>query len=204
MRKILDWIKKNSDTLTPIVRSIRLGGVVMTYTGLVFTIGAFTQYQRTAIENYREFNLKLGELTEEELNSQTKTVNLDKIYLAFVPQPNENTVVYKVHKTNTNSHPIVRDIGHIYGEKRKFRIDKLWQDFRKETLSSFSLIESAHAQPTPSFEWYGYENNYDFYEVYVTQDTVRRYYDDGAVLEYRIGENGYSISDSFRWIVRPS
>ena len=44
------------------------------------------------------------------------------------------------------------------------------------------------------------QNNYDFNEKYTDRYTIRRYYDDGWILEYKVDETGRSISDSFRWI----
>jgi hypothetical protein len=62
----------------------------------------------------------------------------------------------------------------------------------------FFAISAAYAQL--GFNWYGHDENYQFCEEYIDRFTIRRYYDDGWVLEYNVDEQGHSIPSSFRWI----
>jgi hypothetical protein len=97
--------------------------------------------------------------------------------------------------TREDEHGLFEEIGEIVASK-------------PPTKSIFKFLagidlpfSNSYAQPT-SFDWGCYRGNYNFREVFVSSDTVRRYYDNGAVLEYRRDSNGRAITSSLLWIAR--
>lgn len=71
-------------------------------------------------------------------------------------------------------------------------------------LSSFiDISQPAIAQANQlSFNWHGRKHDFEFREKYVDKNTIRRYYSDGWVLEYKVDQDGHSILSTFKWIRR--
>ena len=182
-------------------------GVLSSYTNFVFTFGRFVESRKTGIAVKNEFSLLAENLHNGEINTSEQSVKLQNIYLVKYPEsqvPGNKKIIYKIHQITDNALKI-RRIGSISTNNNQIETGQLLGIFFEtikestlEVISNFSIIEKAYAQST--FKWNGYEKNYDFYEEYIDQDTVRRTYYDGAILEYKIDLNGTSIPTSFRWI----
>ena len=73
------------------------------------------------------------------------------------------------------------------------------KDLVSTLLRFLNLTKSAYAG-SHQFRWHNHKKNLRFKEKYTDKNTVRRYYDDGWVLEYQLDEKGISIPSSFKWI----
>ncbi len=202
---IKHWLKISAISLSSL-------SLILGYTKLVFSLGVSHQYKETAIEVRKKFHLTIENLQDKGIALEGKIINIDNIFLAeylvYEGSGNGNKV-YKLHRINPRIPSDIKIIGSVSTDdktttKTTNPIDFLQEitNFTSQSISNFSLIEIAHAQQ--EFNWYGYEDNYDFQEKYTDEYTVRRSYDDGAILEYKIDLNGSSIPESFKWIERPS
>lgn len=83
----------------------------------------------------------------------------------------------------------------IIGKILARKVDKVTKPWH---FSKLSFEEPAYAQER--FRWYGREKNRNFYEKRINLKTIRRYYHDCWILEYKIDRSGRSIQSSFNWI----
>ena len=186
-------------------------GVLSSYTNFVFTFGRFVESRKTGIALKNEFSLLAENLQNGEINPSEQSVKLQNVYLVKYPESQlsgNKKIIYKIHQITDDALKI-RRIGSISTNSNKVEtgqaLGSFLESIKESTLgviSNFSIIEKAYAQTT--FKWNGYEKNYDFDEEYIDQNTVRRTYYDGAILEYKIDSKGSSIPTSFRWIKQPS
>lgn len=182
--------------------------ILGSYTNLVYLIGQHKQAERTGIELKEFFSFQTKKLNYSEINTTDQSIELKNIYLVKFPDdslPN-NMNVYKVHQI-TDDPSTIRIVGRIDTNQRKVNFLEKFKDLfdnAKDPLpdlfSELTIIKKAHAQS--KFNWNGYENNRNFSERYIDEYTVRRYYQDGAILEYKISSQGVSIPTSFKWIKR--
>lgn len=204
---VLKTANKRRNTMSFLVgTAITIGGLVVSYTKVVYELGVESQRKKTAIEFTQKFNLTTETLDQEELNLEQKSVNLQNVYLAPFPQllPPEEPDTYKIRRI-VDTPAVTKAIGTIRKKKQSRkdsifpqlweRIEAIFSNLPKENL----FIQSAYAQEE-QFNWYGHENNYNFYERYVDKYTIYRFYDDGWILEYKVDEAGSSIPNSFKWI----
>jgi hypothetical protein len=182
-------------------------GAFGSYTKLVYALGRLNKSEMTAIELQKLFDFQ-AEIEEGEIDLADKIINLQNIYLAryFIPVE-QNKEVYIVRKI-VNRPTITVEVGSITTNREIIEQDEHLKDFWESiqkivsfTSSNFGLIEKAYAQQL--FQWHSYENNYDFREEYIDRFTIRRYYDDGAILEYKVDDEGTSIPETFKWIKLP-
>jgi hypothetical protein len=154
----------------------------------IFKLGQLYQTRGEAISLYRLFDLTL-ELEKYEANN-SKIIYSD-IYLLeskdhISPIPDKAYLeIRKYTKANDT-----KKIGLIHAYK---------PDMKPVPRVSFpGFIKKAYANE--KFEWYGHANDRNFTEKYTNQKTIRRYYDDGWILEYKVDKKRKSILSSFRWI----
>ncbi|MCC0179679.1 hypothetical protein I4641_22270 [Waterburya agarophytonicola K14] len=184
-------------------------GILSSYTSFVYSLGKHKQSEKTGIELKEIFSIRAFKLNNEEFNTTDNSVRLNNIYLATYPKdstPN-GISLYRIHKLDFSNPLAIRVVGTIDNQKIQLdpqpRIGDVFNDINdsvQNAIEEFSLTQKAHAQST--FSWNGYETNYNFYEEYLNKDTVRRYYQNGAILEYKISSQGVSIAASFKWIKR--
>jgi hypothetical protein len=189
INKIIDELKSlNFRQFFKIIGKIRIKVFIsiiaafLIYTFFMFKAGQIYQVTAIAIPLCSPFDMAL-KIDERE-------ISLEKIY--FVKCPNypgtkkmialELRRIIKFAETEKVGTAIVNREA-----VQKFSIPE-----------AISFISTAYAQN--SFNWEGHEKNYNFKEKYKKSDTIRRYYKDGWVLEYKVDKNGRSIPSSFRWI----
>lgn len=186
-----------------------------------FEFGRMTQKNSfnnfTTLKLYKNFTLKANNLIEgSEIISKERAVNLEKITLAEADQltqkvyPDEE--VYFIHRITKN--PLdIQKIGTITTDKIVDNTSNILEKILKipektiellNILSDFSSIDKVHAHTPTTFEWHGYENNYNYYEVYIQEYLVERRYYDGAILRYKMSRSNRSIPSTFIWIKIPN
>ncbi len=165
--------------------------VFFTYSFMVFQLGCILQNQRTAITFRKPFDMYLS-LEQDGVNqsSTDSRLELKKIYLipAEYTSGQENHLILKIRRVLEDYSTV--SMGHVVAQKGKI--------YELPNLSGFLALSAAYA--AEKFEWHGHENNYQFHEEFVARSTIRRYYDDGWILEYKINAKGDAIISTFRWI----
>ncbi len=171
---------------------LSLTGIFLAYSFALFGLGCKLQNEKTAIALGKPFdmylNLSQGFAREAENYAD---LELKKIYL--LPEeytPEEEQFILQIKRIDEHRIPV--PIGNITAQKGKV------VDLPK--IPGFFAMSPAYAQE--DFEWYGHEENYQFREEFIDRYTIRRYYDDGWILEYKVDEQGYFVPFSFRWIRR--
>ncbi|WP_019501496.1 hypothetical protein [Pseudanabaena sp. PCC 6802] len=171
---------------------LSIAGIFLAYSFAVFQLGCWLQNQRTAIALNRPFDmyLNLGQDNVRELTKSSKLElrNLILLQGEYIPVQ-EDRFLLKLRKI-VDYDTIA--VGNIIAQKGKI-IDT-------PHISNWFAMQGAYAQQ--KFEWYGHEKNYRFREEFIDNHTIRRYYDDGWILEYKIDSQGRSILSTFRWIQR--
>ncbi|WP_019507843.1 hypothetical protein [Pleurocapsa sp. PCC 7319] len=185
----------NSFSRIKINALLYLTGIFLAYSVALFQLGCLLQKQTTAITLRKPFEMYLN-LDRDSLDElrDNSSLELTKVYLLkgepeFLHDP-EDRALLEVRRINNNYSTV--PLGNIIAQRGKIL------DMPK--IPRFFSLSAAYAQQ--DFEWYGHENNYQFREEFIDRHTIRRYYDDGWVLEYKIDEQGRSIQSTFKWIKR--
>jgi hypothetical protein len=153
----------------------------------IFKVGQLYQARGEALSLCRIFSLSL-ELEKGEPDN--KKINYRDIYLLASkdPSPIPGKAYLEIRKFNKEGGTEI--IGLIHAGKPKMK-----------PVPTVGLLESAKkAYAAEKFNWYGHKSNRQFSEKYVKHNTIRRYYDDGWILEYKVDQNRKSIPSTFRWI----
>lgn len=90
-----------------------------------------------------------------------------------------------------------------------FDITQIGMIIARKTQPTFSIWDyiasindgNAYAQSAQKFEWNGHEDDYNFTEKFIDEETVYRYYEDGCILSYKVSKSRKSEPTSFVWIV---
>ncbi len=106
--------------------------------------------------------------------------------------PDEGKITLKIKVKNEYDYETI-NIGKIISQKGKIKSSPFFG-----IIGSINIFQNAHAQE--EFQWYGHGKNFKFYERIYSGDTIKRYYDDGWILEYKVDEYGSSIRGSYKWI----
>jgi hypothetical protein len=122
--------------------------------------------------------------------TENKKINYRNIYLleSEDPSPVPGKAYLEIRKYNNEGGTEI--IGLIHAVK---------PDTKPVPAVGF-LEFTKRAYAAERFQWYGHKNNRRFAEKYIGHNTIRRYYDDGWVLEYKVDQKRNSIPSSFRWI----
>jgi hypothetical protein len=173
--------------------SIGAGATIITsicsFAFIMITIGQNVQIDSTAIALERPFAMKILK--------NSSPLEYERLLLSSHYHANQDGREPRIVMalTREDEHGLFEEIGEIVASK-------------PPTKSIFKFLagidlpfSNSYAQPI-SFDWSCYKGNYNFREVFVSSDTVRRYYDNGAVLEYRRDSNGRAIASSLLWIAR--
>jgi hypothetical protein len=164
--------------------------VFLTYTLFVFKFGQKLQVTETAIPLNRPFDMKIKpEKNGHPFDLRNIVLSIDKDY----PAVDEAQSALKITKINQDNPTEIEVIGNIIAQRTKFK------SFPFIGISS-SIEDYGNVYAQERFQWYGHENDYQFYEVTVNRDTMRRCYDDGWILEYKLDRMGHSIPESFKWV----
>lgn len=200
-------ISKKSKLSSWVLISTAIFSVLSSYTVLIYETGRVSGQKEKVIELSKIFNFE-SNFREQEIDLINNVVTLQKIYLAKSSVDISDRKDYYIIRQIVDTPIKTVEIGSVAIDKKQNRQDEyvrnFWQSLKKVLsleLVNFKTIELAFAQQI--FEWYGYENNYDFYEKYVSEFVIRRFYDDGAILEYMVNAEGTSIAGTFKWIEKP-
>ena len=187
---------------------IALLGIFSGYSFLVFQLATKKQVDTIGIALGKPFNMSIKDLDldisgaprkpDGALDSEQLEIDLQEIHLVYdeervgLTDDEIRLDIRKVIKDEVDK-PVKR-IGTILAKKAD-RVSVPWQPW---IMKKVQILEPALAQQ--SFDWHGREDNFDFYERKIDETTIRRYYYDCWILEYKIDSNGDSIDDSFVWI----
>ena len=129
-----------------------------------------------------------------DMNLKNASTSMRDIYLVKDPKepilPEHIRFVVRKFKEQRGS----EEIGTVKAQKIDFQVPILWF-FGSNEITNKAMAEE-------SFEWHNHINNKKFYEEYVDENTIRRYYDDGWVLEYKVDENGDTVDATLNWVER--
>lgn len=154
----------------------------------IFKLGQQYQVSGEALSLDRPFSLNLE---VEKDSSGNNKIKLDDLYLVEIkdPPPIPDKAFLEIRRYNGEEGGTEK-VGSINADKPKIK-----------TVPRVSLPElTKKAYAGENFDWYGHRHNRNFSEKYTNSNTIRRYYDDGWVLEYKVDKKGKSIPSSFRWI----
>jgi hypothetical protein len=157
---------------------------------LIFRLGEAHERDATAIALGRPFNMALSEAFE------SGPVQLSHLVLTpdFQEQGSnsEPTVVLRIRRMNAAG--LFDQVGQITAPRPP----------GKSSLELIGLADAGHfGWPqawAQAFDWRGHRDNTHFREVFVGKDTIRRRYDDGAVLEYKVDSRGKALPETLHWI----
>jgi len=152
----------------------------------VFKLGQQYQVSGEALSLNRLFSLNL-ELGEDAAGN--KKINIRDLYLleSQVPSPIPGKAFLEIRRYNEEGG--TEKVGSIHAVKPKIKL-----------VPRVSLPELTRSAYAAGFNWHGRKHKRNFSEKYTSKKTIRRYYDDGWVLEYKVDNNGKSITSSFRWV----
>jgi hypothetical protein len=153
----------------------------------IFKVGQLYQTKGEALALCRLFSLSL-EL--EKGAAEDKKIKYRDLYLleSEDPSPVPGKAYYEIRKYNEEGGTEI--IGLIHAGKPEMKPVPI--------VGIPEFTKTAYAEV--KFQWYGHKNNRNFTEKYVSPNTIRRYYDGGWVLEYKVDKKRKSITSSFRWI----
>lgn len=153
----------------------------------VFKLGQQYQVSGEALSLHRLFSMNL-ELGKDATGN--KKINFRDLYLleSKVPSPIPGKAFLEIRRYNEEGG--TEKVGSIHAVKPDIK--------PVPRVSLPELTKTAYA--AGKFNWHGRMHNRNFSEKYTSKKTIRRYYDDGWVLEYKVDNNGNSIGSSFRWI----
>jgi hypothetical protein len=183
----------NSFSRIKISALLSITGFFLAYSFAVFQLGCWLQNQGTAIALNRPFDmyLNLGQDDVRELtkSSRLELKNMILLQGEYIPAQEDRFLLRLRRIVDYDTIAV----GKIIAQKGKIiDIPHIGHDW--------FAMQGAYAQQ--KFKWYGHEKNYQFREEFIDSHTIRRYYDDGWILEYKIDEQGRSIPSTFRWIQR--
>lgn len=163
--------------------------------GLAFRVGEYCQADLTAITLERPFGMTITE--------DVNPVQYPYPSLILVPgyrvkaSDSDSRIVLTMRKLNSSG--LYDKVGEVAAQTTSSR------PLSEVIFESGLLGSTAYAQPSAlRFDWGRYKGDMRFHETFVSRDTVRRTYDDGAILEYKVDLKGRSILSSLRWIKRPA
>ena len=164
----------------------------LTWSGFVYNRGVTNVEKETALFLYKRFDMEIH-LEDEKGNAKVR--KFSKVNLAPKPKHRQMAFGYAVLDIRRvrKSPRDTESIGEIHAEEENIKQAALDEDF-----NHFSWLRPAQAQG--KFKWEGHQDNYNFHEKYVNKNTIRRIYENGSVLEYKVDGKGRSIPATFRWV----
>lgn len=169
----------------------------ISYTSIVGFTAMSIQESKTAIALRDPFDISIRKDAIENCTDSSKNKNLlrcKKIYLVEQHSPSDAKQLHLELRIADEHSPMTTGVGTILAKKRAER--KV--PFLPITLDISQPVLAQRKQD--HFNWNGHKNNFDFHEKYISRNTIRRYYKDGWILEYKVDRNKRSILSTFIWI----
>lgn len=165
---------------------------------VAFQVGALIEAKRAAITSKYPFKMTIDNISDLG-NLEDGKIELEKIYLVKDPQRpiREDDRMDLVVRRMVDAGGSER-IGSVVAKKVK-PLNVLKFIGLQIEIPTFAQDQGPRRSPA-DFDWRGHESDTDFHEEYVDEDTIRRYYDDGWVLEYDVDQRGRTILSTFRWV----
>ena len=165
----------------------------------IFKAGQYCQIRDTAVAIGYPFTMSVKkEIIYQILrNDPSEVVRLGELNLAKNPgyPRSKDGIGLILHRIDDKDASDIEQIGSVVAQKCRFA------SFFSLLFSKLGSMGTVYADAR-SFDWHGHQGNRRFREEYVKGDTVRRYYDDGWILQYKLDSRGRSIPSSFTWIRR--
>lgn len=169
----------------------------ISYTSVVSIAAMSIQESKTAIALRDPFDISIRKDAIENCTDSSKNKNLlrcKKIYLVEQHSPSDAKQLHLELRIADEHSPMTAGLGTILAKKRV----KRKVPFLPITLDISQPVLAQSKQDR--FNWNGHKNNFEFYEKYISRNTIRRYYKDGWILEYKVDQNKRSILSTFIWI----
>jgi hypothetical protein len=164
---------------------VLLGSIFAAYTGIVFGVGWAYQANTTAISLSRPFGMKL--------EVDLKEFPFPKLVLTkhYTVEGSDGEKIVLLLRMYDESVGLYNQIGEVIAQKAKAK---------EVTQLHLDITKNLYAQD--QFDWNDHKSNFKFYERFVAPGTIRRYYNDGWILEYKVDKDGRAIESSRKWIKR--
>lgn len=169
---------------------------VISYTSIVHFVSTRIQIEKTAIAKNSLFDIVIEEDEVQNCTSLSKKKGIAcrGLYLMEPSGPLETSNLQFLIRKSDEANPLdIYPVGKVTTKKIK-----------QTGLPFFSinpLDQPVLAQDNQySFNWYGHEDSFEFHEKQVDRYTIRRYYKDGWILEYKVDQDQRSIPSTFQWI----
>lgn len=174
--------------------AIALGFI--SYTSAVSFVAMGIQESKTAIALHDAFDISIK---KDAVRNCTKLSNPEdllckKIYMAEKPSPSDTGKLHLELRIIDEKSSMTSQVGTVLAKKR---VERKVPFFPVALNMSQPVLAQGKKE---NFNWLGHKNNFEFYEKYINKNTIRRYYKDGWILEYRVDQNKRSIPSSFTWI----
>lgn len=175
---------------------------------LIFFLGMKSEASRTAIylSDFFDIYIEKDEIKKCIEPSGNPGLNCKDLYLIKNPIGSIKTEKRHLEIRNFDRVSSMTEIvGAVLTKKHAGTVisTKNADKYRSFLPNTINISQPAIAQTRQgSFNWYGHKHNYDFREEYIDENTIRRYYSDGWILEYEVNRNRRSILSTFRWIRR--
>jgi hypothetical protein len=179
---------------------VSLVGIIVAYTSIIFGIGSYVVMKSSGIALSHPFDMRISVRENDMDRNESGRINYKLTGLILSEPPWDN--VTQKHK---KCYVVFRDFGDLKIEKIG-QIECLVEkssilDIVKKGISIISptgLVNTAFAQ---NFSLGVHQNDNNYTQSFVDQNTIRRTYSDGCVLQFKIDANGVAIIESFVWIV---
>lgn len=158
-------------------------------------LGVSVSQTNTGVDLKRPFDMKL----KVDNSKETILKNLTVFLNPFVPDSENSKNTKNLVIFIDNGEFDNRQIGAIRIKCEKVNI------FKYTWKSVFSILTNIKNVPTLALaqenKFFGiYQNKKTYTQMFVGLNTIRRIFDDGSILEYKIDSNGIAIPESFKWI----
>jgi hypothetical protein len=155
-----------------------------------FALGRYSYQQSSAVLLESPFAMRIT------LDNQQHDFNsLTLIRDPSLPTMSEDKITLSLREVKSAFD--VAQVGIVVAKVEKSELSNVWSIFSLNLMPSVSNI--AYAQPA-GFNWHGHDQDFNFTEKFIDQNTVNRNYVDGCILEYKVDDNRRSVPDSFKWI----
>lgn len=166
--------------------------------GAAYVAGQYEEQKEAGVSLQTPFAMRI-KLRDEQHDFEHLTLIRDPILESV---QSEDKVVMSIREVK-NEFDVV-PVGTIVATVERKDLRGVWK-YILANAQSIDFIPEAHAyepRPIPMFNLNGHGGDYDFYEEFMDNYTVHRYYSDGCVLEYKVDDDRRPIPGTFVWVVQ--
>lgn len=173
-------------------------GMIAAYTSTFFVFGHYVAMKDSGITLNNPFDMRISVTKEDKNKEDNGTINYTLDKLILVESPFTKSETKKCYTIFREFEPlddrIVGQVECLVGESSVY-------DDAKNMLFGLSHAIPGDTAFAQSFSLGAHLNDNNYTQSFVAADTIRRKYNDGCVLQFKIDENGIAIAESYVWIV---